>query len=488
MPPGGLEGLVKQKSLVNIPGPLASTVEEVEIDTIQRSDQLTTARRLNPDDLELRDNWFHTAYHIMFDLDEGGNVVVYLGTGKTSPFFRNPEAIPQLVRDKIYRTDGKEVVKIRKATSTLSTEITTLDLIDFEGGLRGFVINPSEWSHLNKYQQQVAERVYGSLKVKKDRHDKPYTDFEMNMEWMSGKEIETISIVFPNEEFIKEHAKEGPFSMATWISDFESRYSFYAGVSEVNSNIMLRGVLLKGTDKKTPGTYEGINKGPAQEIPAADAAQITSDADKDTTPKTLESYDAADDKGSVPEIAAADVAQITTDADKDTTPKIPETSYESDDKEPVSAADVAQITPEADKATAPKIPETYDAADKGPVPEIYEVTDKEAAVEAAYKTLLSEDHHEEAKERLKNPRVLAGITGLIAESTAEQADNLKQEKEEGSFMGFLYNMFSQGPKRIWQHYKAHIGHHQGHQKPGSYNVRINNVNITLESPEDKSKK
>jgi len=226
--------------LVNVRGLLAHTFSQLDLSTIQHSDEITNARR---EDESLRNKWFWTADFPLYVV-KNGKPILYLARGENNLIFKNiEEAIPQLVRNKNYVPRQEDISSVIEAESTLRIDPANLKLNDQSDEYSFLIINTPKYRKLNKEQRKVAERAYGQG-----------DDFKENMEMLLGGGItETVFCVL-NPEYVKEHAEEGSaIARACMLSSFGVDSCFVAsGSGVIDTNVFLRGVPRVSESYKKP--------------------------------------------------------------------------------------------------------------------------------------------------------------------------------------------------------------------------------------------
>ena len=87
------------ENITQVQGNLKDSFKQLQPETIQHSDEITTARR---EDKDLRNKWFYTANHSLFKTEQKKGIW-YFGRLETNPIFKNiEEAYKQLVQDSNY--------------------------------------------------------------------------------------------------------------------------------------------------------------------------------------------------------------------------------------------------------------------------------------------------------------------------------------------------------------------------------------------------
>ena len=237
-------------------GSLAQTLPLFKRRTIRHADELSAERI---DNKELRDEWFYTADHAMYAVEDG-KAVLYLGGEESNPIFGNlEEAARQLIKTGNYRLCREESATVRESSSTLRVKISDLNLVQSDSEFLYFEIDTKEYGSLNDAQRAVAERVYGKGK-----------DFEKSMEMLrtSKEEISKTRVYVLNSEYVKKHAGEVEFARACRLYSFGDDSLFLAGDRRVSSHYGLRGVLLQKTaegDAKSQDVSQEIIKRPSLE-------------------------------------------------------------------------------------------------------------------------------------------------------------------------------------------------------------------------------
>ena len=114
--------------LVNVQGPLAETVPQIEPGTWQESAEITSARR---DHRDLRDKWFFTADFAMYTVENDG-AILYLGGREPNPILRDVAgAAAQLLSKGNYvprRQSIEAVLGSAESGGTLRAVLAALDL------------------------------------------------------------------------------------------------------------------------------------------------------------------------------------------------------------------------------------------------------------------------------------------------------------------------------------------------------------------------
>jgi len=219
--------------LVTITDSLANGYKELEPDSFRTSAELTTERRTNQ---ELRGRWLYTANFGMYAVEDG-EAVLYFGGRKANPILSNiDEACNQLIKTSNYKVTSAEksaVADSVKSGHTLRIKLSELDLLKQDNEFSFFEIDTNNYDSLNKSQRALAEAVYGSGQ-----------DFIENMEMLKRlpRRISKTRIYVLNEDYVKEHAKDGAVARATWLDDFGGSSDFDAYMCGVDDHNALRGV------------------------------------------------------------------------------------------------------------------------------------------------------------------------------------------------------------------------------------------------------
>lgn len=216
--------------LENVTGPLAQSIPQLVLDTIQHADQITAERRANP---ALRSNWFYTADGALYAV-ENGNPVLYLTRGAVNPILKNPQvAAGQLLSTGNYTPSQADISAAISSPDTLKITLSELGLRRHDDEFSYFEINTGKPDKLNPAQRRMAERVYGQG-----------NDFMPNMNMLKDREkIISMRIYVLNPRYVKEHAQPGSaIARACRLFHFGNDSCFDADGQGVGSHNALRGV------------------------------------------------------------------------------------------------------------------------------------------------------------------------------------------------------------------------------------------------------
>ena len=217
--------------LETITAALAEGYKQLEPESFRTSAELTTERRTNK---ELRKQWYYTSNFGMYDVEEG-KAILYFGGREANPVLANiDEACRQLINEGNYKVTDPEkqaVVDSVKSGHTLRVKLSDLDLKRYDNEFSFFEINTDNYANLNESQRALAEKVYGSG-----------DDFIENMKMLSEAGISNTRIYVLNQDYVKEHVKEGAVGRVGWLGGFVGSSNFSAVGRDVDNGNGLRGV------------------------------------------------------------------------------------------------------------------------------------------------------------------------------------------------------------------------------------------------------
>src|SRR3989344_4494755 len=152
------------ENLVNIQGPLAQTVPQIDVSTIQSAAKIMADRKKDED---LRNKWFWTADSNLYRVEKD-QAVLYLGELDTNLVFRNlDEAVAQLLQTQNYhpnKQDINSVVQSARQDKTLRVRLSDLGLQVENNEFCYYKIDTANYANsvkdggLNKSQRKVAEQ------------------------------------------------------------------------------------------------------------------------------------------------------------------------------------------------------------------------------------------------------------------------------------------------------------------------------------------
>lgn len=220
------------RNLENIVGPLARTVPQFEISTIQDAPELTNARRTNEG---LRDSWFYLANSAWYTLEDG-EAIWYSGRGETNPFlYDTDEAIRQVLENRNCIRSREEVEAVKRSVETgetLKVKLTDLDLQNLNNEFSYFEIDTANPDSLNQGQRRVAEHVYGQG-----------DDFRENMRMFNENGKNTTRVYVLNPNYVKDNVQQdSAIVRATRLSGFNSNSNFVAYEMNPQTPLTLRGL------------------------------------------------------------------------------------------------------------------------------------------------------------------------------------------------------------------------------------------------------
>jgi len=226
---------VRQESLETLVGPLAKTVPQLKLETIQTACQITNERRTNT---ELRSKWFYTADTSLYRMEDGG-VFLYFGNDIVNPVLKNVGvASKELINNINYFPKKEDVEAVVNAEDTLKVNLADLRLKGTGNEWLYLEIETDNYDKLNETERAFAERVYCQG-----------GDFVKNMAMLNNTSITTTRIYVLNPEYVKEKAKGQAVARASWLSYFGYDSSFGAIDSLVDLHSGLRGVPKNIADK-----------------------------------------------------------------------------------------------------------------------------------------------------------------------------------------------------------------------------------------------
>ncbi len=251
-------------------GTLLQSFALVEPDTIQEAHQINKSRIT---DISLR-NWYGwTADGNMYRLenekgeqDANGDAFLYFSPRQHNLILREAniaDAVSQLRTTENYKPkvqEVQEVVESVKSGETLRVKLADLSLQTYKGekGWSYFEINTADYGSLNSAQRALAERVFGK--------GQDFVDYMRTLN-ETGKSITRVYVL--NQNYVKQHAKEGAISRVSWLSFFNNSSDFNAVDGIVgNDNGGLRGVRREVAEGDTP-------QNPVQETDKVGSAYAT---------------------------------------------------------------------------------------------------------------------------------------------------------------------------------------------------------------------
>ena len=255
------ERTMSTETLTNEPGALAETVPKFKRETIQHSDEITQDRIT---DKSLRGKWFYTADSGLYT-NEGNNVLpVSFARVDHNLIFQNlGEATQQLIHTGNYRPTKEDAQRVRDALSTLTVNLSDLDLQSHSDEFSFYTVVPAKTENLNPSQLVVAQRAFG------------YGDrFEGAMEIFDedDRTKEGVRVYVLNPNYVTKNAKVGESLVrAGRLGTFGDRSRFGAdGRGVGNPNGHVRGVIAGGEDAQQPTlepivqAYETLQENPRQ--------------------------------------------------------------------------------------------------------------------------------------------------------------------------------------------------------------------------------
>lgn len=216
--------------LENITGNLLA-YKELEPDTFQHSDQLTTERRTN---LELRTDSFYTADGELYTIQKGKILWVITREPQNLVLQNIDQAYSKLTQAENYFPNVEPARLSLAHPDTVVVDIKRLKLVKDNKEYGHFEVNPKKVKKLNSQQRMVAQRIYG-----------PDEDnFEQNMEMFAEAEkVPYIFVLLPSyvQSTLGENGKEY-LGRASWLLLFNGDSLFIADGRGVDDHIRLRGV------------------------------------------------------------------------------------------------------------------------------------------------------------------------------------------------------------------------------------------------------
>lgn len=228
-------------------GEIAKTVLQFDPSTIQHSDEIMKARRLEENEKEKVDLmrlWYSTPDYFMYTND-GKEVSVYIGRGSTNPIFNNiEEAITQGMTTGKYIVKKEDMEAIKNSDSTLKFGFRDLELKKDSLRLGGvdilqqccyISIDTTDYHEkLNKGGKMVTERFFGK------GHD-----LDKNMDLLKQNGVKKTCVEFLAEDYVKKIVpKDGAIALIGNILGLGNNSRFLASGRNVNDYSALRGVPL----------------------------------------------------------------------------------------------------------------------------------------------------------------------------------------------------------------------------------------------------
>ncbi|MBN1376992.1 hypothetical protein JW949_01520 [Candidatus Woesearchaeota archaeon] len=220
------------KNITNIQGDLKEIFPKFKIPTIQHSDEISKDRL---DDKTLIDEYFYTADHGFYDKIQGKKAMLHLGRCHTNPIFKHiEEAYNQLINNHNYLPSEEDIESILDDKSTLTTELSALNLEIINDEYGCFKVNTSNpFKELNSEQIKVLERAFGRGQY-----------FQEHLIHLRQLFIDKIDLIFLTENYVEKHTENNKgISRVCGLRSFLYLPGFFASGHLINSEYCLRGCL-----------------------------------------------------------------------------------------------------------------------------------------------------------------------------------------------------------------------------------------------------